>query len=54
MGKPRPDEGQLEEMDCMLALVLIAALGAIGEKLSWEVRFKIGDIPSIVEDRRGV
>ena len=38
----------------MLALVLIAALGAIGEKLSWEVRFKIGDIPSIVEDSRGV
>ena len=38
----------------MLALVLMAALGAIGEKLSCEVRFKMGDMPSIVEDRRGV
>ena len=39
-------------MEYIPVVVLATAWDTMGEKFSWEVGFTMGDIPSIVEDRR--
>jgi len=54
-GDPRPEERELEEqtdMEYMPVVVLATAWDVMGEKVSWEVWFTMGDIPSIVDERR--